>query len=300
MKKSKILSILAVVILMLSSLMITACGDLKVKEVKMDATTFSGEYVVGEEIDYSKMQAIVVYEDGSISTYCLTEEGVSYTPIDTSTTGTKEFKVTVEGVTVVLNVKVSPALSSIEVFSGDVDYTEGDVIDYSKIILKAVYGDNSEGFINLTTKGVTYNQIDTSIVGEKTLTIEYQGKTTSLTINVKAKAVLDSVEFFSVKNSYALNEEVDYASIILKLKYSNDTENFINLSTQGVVYNEIDTTVAGEKTLTVEYQGKIAEIVIKINEPTVQSVEIIEGNLTGYVKEWDISADKVTLGVQKV
>ncbi len=32
----------------------------------------------------------------------------------------------------------------------------------------------------------------------------------------------------------------------------------------------------------------------------VLAVEIIEGNLTGYVKEWDISADKVTLGVQKV
>ncbi len=299
MKKSKLLAILSLVIVMVMSLMITACGDLAIKEIKMDSETFTGEYVVGEEIDYSKMNVIVTYEDNSTSTHKLTDEGFSYTPIDTATVGTKEFKVSIKGVSIVLNVKVNPALSSIEVFNGQTEYVEGDVIDYSKIMLKVVYGDDSEGFINLTTKGVTYNQIDTSIVGEKTLNIEYQGKTTTLKINVKAKAVLDSIEIFNAKTNYALNEEIDYSAIILTVNYSDGTEGLINLATQGVTYNKIDTSVAGEKTLTVTYQGKTCELVVKVNEPTVKSIEVVEGVKAEYKVGETINASEIKLKVVK-
>ncbi len=301
MKKSKLLSILSLVIVMIMSIMITACGggEPTIKEIKMDSTTLAGEYVVGEVIDYSNIQVIVVYDDNSTSTYKLTDADVTYTPIDTSSAGTKELKVTVKGVSVTTNVKVNPALSSIEVFSGLAECEVDDVIDYSKIILKAVYGDESEAFISLTTQGVTYNQIDTTSAGTKTLNIEYQGKTTSLTIIVKAKIVLESIEIFNAKTSYALNEDIDYASIIIKATYSNDTESYINLSTQGVIYNQIDTSTAGEKTLTVEYQGKTTQLVVNVNEPTVKSVEVVEGLKAEYNVGEVLNASEIKLEVVK-
>ena len=85
MKKSKFLAVMSLVLVMIISLAVTACGGLSVKEIKMDENTFRGIYVVGEEIDYSKINIIAIYEDNTKSTFKLTDDGVTYTAIDTST-----------------------------------------------------------------------------------------------------------------------------------------------------------------------------------------------------------------------
>lgn len=289
MKKTKLLSILSLIVVMITSLFITACGDLAIKEIQMDKNTFSGVYVVGEEIDYSKIQVKVTYEDGSISTYSLTDKDVSYTPIDTSSAGAKEFKVTVKGSSIVVDVAVNPALTSVEIFNVKTNFALNEEVDYSAILLKAIYGDDSEEFIKLTDEGVTYNQIDTSTAGEKIFTVEYKGKTANLTIIVSEPTV-QSIEIIEgLKGEYKVGETLNASEIKLKVVKddADSTVEYVYLNDSEVSYS-IDLTSQGEKTLSVTYGGvtivKVVSVIAVLQKIEFKSQE-------GLVAEYKTALD---------
>ena len=280
MKKSKFISILSLMLVMIISLIVTACGELAIKEIQMDKNTFKGVYVVGEEIDYSQIQLTAVYEDGSTSTYKLTDKDVSYTPIDVSSVGTKEFKVTVKGYSVSLTVVVNPALVSIEIFNAKTNYALNEDVDYSAILLKAVYGDDSEEFIKLTNDGVTYNQIDTSTAGEKVFAVEYKGKTANLTIKVSEPTV-QSIEIESgLKAEYKVGEEFNANEIKIKVVKddADATVEYVYLNDSEVSYS-LDLTSQGEKTLSITYGGvtivKVVSVVAVLQRIEFESQEAL-------------------------
>ncbi len=280
MKKSKIFSILSLIVIMITSLFISACGEVGVKEIQIDETTFKGVYEVGEEIDYSKIQVKAVLEDGSEKVYKLTDEGVEYTPIDTSTVGIKDFKVTIQGTSIVLNVKVNLALSSIEIFNAKTMYALNEEVDYSSILLKAVYGDGSEESINLTKEGVTYNQIDTSTPGEKVFTVEYLGKTASLTVVVSAPTI-KSLEIVSgLKAEYNVGETLNTSEIKLKVVKDDEdsTVEYVFLNSSEVAYS-VDLTSQGEKVLSITYGGLTITKTIKV-VAVLQKIEFESNTLT--------------------
>ncbi len=267
MKKTKLFSILALLVVMMTSLIITACSgeEMGIKEIQIDKTTIKEVYVVGEEIDYSKMQVKAILEDGSEKIYKLTDEGVAYTPIDVQTVGTKEFKITVNGSSIVLSVKVNPALSSIEIFNAKTNYALNEEIDYSDILLKAIYGDDSEDYIKLSQEGVTYNLIDTSTAGEKIFTVEYLGKTASLTMVVSAPTV-KSVEIESgVKAEYKVGEALNVSEIKLKVVKddADSTIEYLYLNNNAVSYS-LDLTSQGEKVLSITYGGVTITKTVKV------------------------------------
>lgn len=280
MKKSKIFSILSLIVIMITSLFISACGEVGVKEIQIDETTFKGVYEVGEEIDYSKIQVKAVLEDGSEKVYKLTDEGVEYTPIDTTSVGTKEFKITVQGSSIVLSVKVNPALSSIEIFNAKTMYALNEEVDYSSILLKAVYGDETENFIKLSQEGVTYNQIDTSTPGEKVFTVEYLGKTASLTLVVSAPSI-KSLEIVSgLKAEYNVGETLNASEIKLKVVKddADSTIEYVFLNSSEVAYS-VDLTSQGEKIISITYGGLTITKTIKV-VAVLQSIAFESNSIT--------------------
>ena len=281
MRKSKVLSVVMLAIVMVMSLIITACsGALAIKEIQIDKSTYSGVFVVGEEIDYSKIQVKVVYEDDSEKTFKLTDNGVTYTAIDTSTVGTKEFKITVEGSSIVLSAVVNPALKNIEIFNAKTNYALNEEVDYSAILFKAIYGDDSEKYINVTSEGVTYSTIDTSTAGEKIFTVEYAGKTANLTIIVSAPTVKSISVDSGLKAEYKVGETFNASEVkLIVVKDDADaTVEYVYLNDSAVSY-AIDLTSQGEKTLSITYGGvtitKVVSVVAVLQEIKFTQTEII-------------------------
>ncbi len=115
MKKAKLLSVLTLVVVMIASLIVSACGgEVGVKEIKINESTYKGVYFVDDVIDYSKIQVKVVFDDNTEKVYKLTDSEVSYTPIDTTTEGNKELKIKVGGKEITLNAQIVKKVSSIK------------------------------------------------------------------------------------------------------------------------------------------------------------------------------------------
>lgn len=64
------------------------------------------------------------------------------------------------------------------------EVTQGDVIDYSAISIDVEYDDGATENVKLTADGVKYNTINTSTIGNKTLTVSYKGASDQKVIKV--------------------------------------------------------------------------------------------------------------------
>lgn len=71
------------------------------------------------------------------------------------------------------------------------DVKRNDVIDYSLIKIVVTYDNETTAEMSLTDKGVTYQGIDTSTTGNKTLTVNFGGKSDQTVINVQELDVED-------------------------------------------------------------------------------------------------------------
>lgn len=113
--------------------------------------------------------------------------------------------------------------------------------------------------------------------------------------------VLTGIEILSLptKTKYFLNEAFDPSGIKIDLIYSDNTK--IQLS-EGFTLSEIDSSVAGEKTVTVTYADKTANFTIVIKNYTAGNInQDTEINLLDlillaqYVAGWDVVCDEEEL-----
>ena len=112
---------------------------------------------------------------------------------------------------------------------------------------------------------------DSSTAGEKTITVTYQDKTTTFTVNVKEAAPVVTLESITVsgptKTEYEIGEELDLTGLVVIAHYSDG-------SYQEVTDYEVsgfDSAAAGEKTVTVTYQGETVSFKITVKEDTASS-----------------------------
>ena len=117
----KILVFMLSLLFALSCVLLAACNatvtDLKIDNAPSQVTR-------GEEIDYSKINVVATFDDGTTKTFALTDssKGVSYKPIDTSSTGAKTLQAKYGGKT---------AQTTITVVGGDIDVDNVVVTEYN-------------------------------------------------------------------------------------------------------------------------------------------------------------------------
>ncbi|MBR5562099.1 MAG: bacterial Ig-like domain-containing protein [Clostridia bacterium] len=159
-------------------------------------------YNVGESFNSSGLSLNVYYSDGTSKSVT---SGFTCSKPDMSTAGTKKVTVTYKGKTASFNitVKAKPAtvtLSSISVktYPSKTTYNVGESFSSSGLTLNAKYSDGSTKTI---TSGFTCSKPDMSTAGIKSVTVTYQGKTTSFNITVKSNVVkATSVEIIVEKD----------------------------------------------------------------------------------------------------
>ena len=146
-------------------------------------------------LDLAGMVVTATYSDGSTKAIAT---GYTVSTVDFSTTGEKTVTVTYEGKTATFKITVAAILVSITVTPPTkLVYTTADTaLDLAGMVVKAIYSDNSQKTI---TEGYTVSTVDFTSIGEKTVTVTYQGKTDSFKVTVNnqkftVKFVVNGVE----------------------------------------------------------------------------------------------------------
>ena len=247
-------------------------------EVTLESITVSGptktEYEIGDELDLTGLVVTAHYSDGNEKVLSAGDYEVS--KFDSSTAGEKTITVTYQDKTTAFTVNVKEAapvvtLESITV-SGPTktEYEIGDELDLTGLVVTAHYSDGNEKVLSAGDYEVS--GFDSSTAGEKTITVSYQGKTAAFTVNVKeAEKPVVTLESITIsgptKTEYKIGDKLDLTGLVVIAHYSDG-------SYQEVTDYEVsgfDSAAAGEKTVTVTYQGETVSFKITVKEDTASS-----------------------------
>ena len=257
----------------------------------LESITVSGptktQYEIGDELDLTGLVVTAHYSDGSEAAV----EDYEVSGFDSSTAGEKTITVTYQDKTTTFTVNVKEAapvvtLESITV-SGPTktEYEIGDELDLTGLVVTAHYSDGNEKVLSAGDYEVS--GFDSSTAGEKTITVTYQDKTTTFTVNVKEAAPVVTLESITVsgptKTEYEIGEELDLTGLVVTAHYSTGDEATVT----GYEVSGFDSSTAGEKTITVTYQGKTAAFKVTVKETekpvvTLESITISGPNKTEY------------------
>ena len=198
----------------------------------------------------------------------------------------------IEQVNTYLTQKYVTSLESITV-SGPTktQYEIGDELDLTGLVVTAHYSDGSEAAV----EDYEVSGFDSSTAGEKTITVTYQDKTTTFTVNVKEAAPVVTLESITVsgptKTEYKIGEELDLTGLVVTAHYSTGDEATVT----GYEVSGFDSSTAGEKTITVTYQGKTAAFKVTVKETEKPVVTLESITISGPTKTEYKIGDKLDL-----
>ena len=150
-----------------------------------------------------------------------------------------------------------PTIRSIKLGTGDkapkTNYQLNEDLDLKvgKIIVNYDNGRKKE--IGLNSAGVTVTGYDKTKTGNQTITVKYEGFTTSFEVNVKAVSVTGITVTAPTKTTYFVGEELDLTGGKVTISYNIGEPKTVDLTPSMVI--GYDKTKLGNQTVTVKYEG---------------------------------------------
>ena len=146
--------------------------------------------------------------------------------------------------------------------------------------LTVSYSDNSSEIIDLTAEGVTVTGFSNAELGEKTLTVRYEGKSTTFNVNIieRVKQITRiSVKSRPTKTEYIQRyENLDLSGGEITIYYDDDTTDEMSMTNSNVTVTGFNNSQLGDITLTVGYSGHTATFTVKIVAKQIKKIEIKE------------------------
>lgn len=274
----------------------TTTFDVKVYDKKATALTLNGvdgkNIVEGTDLDLTGMTLDVTYDDSSKDT------GIALTPAmikyDNKTVGKFTVTVSYAGLTQTFTIDVvKKSVDKIEMKSNptNTEVFVGKTMDVSGAKITATYNNGTTEDFDVTA--AMCSTPDTSVVGKKTVTVTYNGKTTEFSINVvepqPESVALKGVEGKSVKEG----KELDLTGMKAVVKYNDGSSKEVVLTKDMLSYS---TSKAGKTTVKVSVLGLNAEFTIDVvaKKPVsmklsgTENKSVVEGmklDLTGITAE---------------
>ncbi len=220
------------------------------------------EYWIGEPLDTTGLVLTLTYSDGSIKQVT---EGYTVSGFSSTSAGTKVVTVEYEGVFAVLNVEVkaptTSTITGIEIYTlpAKTEYFVGEKKDFSGLSVYVLYSDGSK---EVVTSGWADSGFNSSSAGTKTITLRYKLRyTAKFTVTIKT-VELTGIQITTMpdKTQYWIGEELDTTGLTVSETWSDGKTVPITEYT----LTGFDSTTAGEKTITVTYQGNTATFPITV------------------------------------
>jgi len=176
-------------------------------------------------------------------------------------------------------------------------YEASEALDLTGAKITVSYSDGYEEEINITNDMTT--GFDSSILGEQTITVTYNGQTVTFKINIIEREIT-SIELKSgpVKAEYTKNyDDLDLTGAKITIHYSNNTSEDINIT--DTMVTGYDNSTLGENTITVTYKDKVTTFKVNIVEREITSIELKSGpTKIEYIQNYealDLVGAKITI-----
>ena len=130
-----------------------------------------------------------------------------------------------------------------------VNYYTGETFDPSGLAINAIYSDSTTQ--NVPSNEYSLSTPNMSTAGQKTITVSYQGFTTSFNINVTALVVTSLTLSGSYPTEFNLNDTFSYSGLVVTANYNNGG----SLTTNNYSVTGPNMSTAGQQTVTVNYTG---------------------------------------------
>ena len=259
-----------------------------VSEIQVSQNPTKMSYVVNQSFDPAGMRITVTKNDNSQETITIADsddakqKGVSWEPEDGFTeTGKQTVTISYEGKTTEIKVDViARALVSISAAydSSGKTYYEGDTFNPTGLTVTAYYNDGTSAQV---TEGCTYSN-EPLAAGQQTVTITYQGKTATVSVNVQKLEVTEiKVTTQPTKIKYFVGDKFDPAGMTVTATYnSGKTENITNITAQnaqGVSWTPKEGLTESTTKITITYQGKTAEVPVTVQKVEVTGITVTAG-----------------------
>ena len=233
---------------------------------------------IGDSFSTAATTATVSFSDGSSKNVGIAGGLiVDDSAVNTAKSGTYYVYVSYEGCTPVpVAVTVSATLVGIELDAASINtqFFQGDTVNLSAMKVYAVYSDNEKVRLNASDLVVDSAAITTDTIGERSFTITYTVDSEDYVITVPytvvKKPIRIEIDEASVNATVALGGAVDTSAIAVKVIYSDETEETVEIAALQI--GSVSTSTAGEKTLTVRYGDLTDSITITV-EPVLYGIE---------------------------
>ena len=263
----------------------TATQAIKVEENSLKSITVKTpptkiEYFAGEEFEKKGMEIEANFVDGTKKLV------TDYTIIDGETLkqGQKSVTISYQGKTVSQQITVKAnSVLKIEIIENakKLNYVVGQNFDSTGMKVKATYENGLEKEI----KNYTIKDGKNLKEGQKTVTIEFEGKTATQSITVVAKSITEiKIKTMPKKIEYLQNkEELDLTGGVIEISYNDGTKEYIQMTSNEIEVTGFDNKEIGTKTIKLTYKGKTTQFNVNVKEepkPENSNFDNMKGNLT--------------------
>ncbi|WP_317437226.1 bacterial Ig-like domain-containing protein, partial [Thomasclavelia spiroformis] len=263
----------------------------EVKDVVLTPPT-KVKYVEGQSLDLTGGKVIVSYNDDTSEKIDLTSDMVS--GYDKDHLGKQTITVTYQGKTATFEVEViKKEATKIELVTppDKVEYIRGQKLNLEGARIKVTYNDGDTKLIDVTEK--MCSGFDSSSLGQKTVTITYENKIVSFTVNVVERILTLITTDGAIKTEYIEGQPLDISNLKVIALYNDGTSEVIDASMDMI--SGYDANVIGKQTITVTYKGKTTTFEINVKAKSVTKIEVTSPNKLEYIEGQglDLSGGKV-------
>lgn len=252
--KKLMLAIFAMAAVAMCALALAACGGGYVEKLSVKGKTY---YMVGDE--FAGATLTVTYSDGRREQVDVTADMAN--GFDTTVAGNKTIAVVYGGKTVAFDITVS------ELYASGISVADGGKTEY---LIGAQYADGDASINVSYTDGTVQtvpitggmiSGLDTTVEGEKTVSVKYGMLDTAYTVTVRYPYVVSATVASSTKSVYRVGDE--FGGVTLDVVYEDDTSGSVTLTDIESVKG-FDTTGIGPRTVRVTYRNRTVSYDIQV------------------------------------
>ena len=234
-----------------------------ITSVAISALPTKLEYTEGEELDTTGLTLTVHYSNGMVVS---DNEGFTVSPTKLTEVGTQTITVTYQNNTVTFPVIVKEEKEVVDAIAVTAlpakrEYKQGERLDTTGLALEAI---TNKGRRVPITSGYTCSPEVLSLTGIQTVTVSYEGKTTSFTVTVQGgtKTIQKiSIDKMPNKLNYQVGDSFDSTGMVLRVSTDQGDE----LVRSGFTCNPSRFTREGVQTVTVSYGSQSCTLELTVS-----------------------------------
>lgn len=254
-------------LIILSLLFIVSCKKAKITSIEISNDSIL--VMESKTYDLSNLKLNVKYSNNSQKTIQVTKDMITSGYESLNDYGTHEIIITYEGLsikTIIVLKESKPILSSIELSKdATTSFIKGEV-NLELVLLKLTYSNNSTKIISLKEEQIVGDTNVLDEIGIHTLKIKIDNVETTIDIEIKENVYVVDITLNEKAVTTFLEGEFDITKILLDVKYSDESQEQLQLTSSIIKDGAVDTNTPGEYQLLVEYKEKELTIIITIVE----------------------------------